>query len=100
PGTAVLDERRRLCVAAEAPRTGLKTTPRRLTLTYPVFESAREVMFLIVGQDKAHALREAVEGPADARRLPCQAMFRRAAGAVTLVCDRDAATELPTQVAA
>src|SRR5205085_6517274 len=61
PGTAALDERRRLCVAVDVPRLAT----RRLTLTYPVFEQAREVMFLIVGQDKAQTLRAAIEGPAD-----------------------------------
>jgi len=93
PGTAALDERRRLCMAVDVPRLAT----RRLTLTYPVFERAREVMFLIVGQDKAQTLRAAIEGPVDPRQLPCQAIFRRAAGRVAIVCDRDAATELPTQ---
>jgi 6-phosphogluconolactonase len=93
PGTTALDERQRLCVPVDVP----KLATRRLTLTYPVFEAAREVLFLIVGQDKAHTLREAVEGPARPRDFPCQAVLRRAAGAVTIFCDREAATELPTQ---
>jgi 6-phosphogluconolactonase len=93
PGTTALDERRRLCVAVDV----AKLATRRLTLTYPVFEAAREVMFLIVGQDKAHTLRDAVEGAFRPRDIPCQPILRRAAGAVTIFCDREAATELPTQ---
>jgi len=93
PGTTALDERQRLCVAVDVARLAT----RRLTLTYPVFEAAREVMFLIVGQDKAHTLREAIEGDFRPRDIPCQPILRRAAGAVTIFCDREAATELPTQ---
>jgi 6-phosphogluconolactonase len=92
PGTTALDERQRLCVAVQVPK--LSTT--RLTLTYPVFERAREVIFLIVGYDKAQVLRQVIEDPARPSELPSQLIVRRA-GPVTIFCDREAATELPTQ---
>ena len=92
PGTTALDERQRLCVAVHVPQ--LSTS--RLTLTYPVFEAAREVFFLIAGDDKAMTLREAIEGPdRDASCYPCQAIFRRK-GPVAIFCDRGAAAELST----
>src|SRR3954468_12173960 len=49
PGTTALGERQRPCVAVQVPQL----SPSRLTLTYPVFEAAREVFFLIAGEDKA-----------------------------------------------
>jgi 6-phosphogluconolactonase len=93
PGTTALAEQRRLCVAVQVPK--LATT--RLTLTYPVFERAREVMFLIAGSDKARVLREVIEEADQPSRLPSQRIMRRS-GPVTVLCDRAAASELPTEV--
>ena len=93
PGTAALDERRRLCVANDVPQLGA----RRLTLTYPVFEAARDLMFLVAGADKADTLRD-VLGPArDARRWPSQVLLRRAEPRPALLfCDRAAVSKLAT----
>jgi 6-phosphogluconolactonase len=91
PGTTAVAERQRRCVAVHVPR--LSTS--RLTLTYPVFEAAREVFFLISGEDKAITLKEAVEGPDRPEQFPCQAIFRRR-GPVAIFCDRGAAAELST----
>jgi 6-phosphogluconolactonase len=95
PGTAALEERQRLCVAVEVPQLAT----RRITLTHPVFEAAREVIFLIAGGDKAHTLHRVIEGPERAGELPCQPVIRRR-GPVTILCDRSAAAELSTEAIA
>jgi 6-phosphogluconolactonase len=91
PGTAALDERRRLVVAVDVPQ--LKT--HRLSLTYPALLASRDVMFLVCGADKAETLA-AVLGPTrDARRWPSQLVLRRALPRPTLLfCDRAAAERL------
>src|SRR5258706_585341 len=49
PRTTALAESGRLCVAVEVPQL----STRRLTLTYPAFEAARALLFLVAGADKA-----------------------------------------------
>ncbi len=107
PGDAALGERRRLCIAAFVP--GLDAP--RITLTYPLFENAREILFLVTGQDKAEALNAVLHGPRDPQRLPSQPIVHRDGDgdgdarrrqrprrtpSVTILCDRAAACELPT----
>jgi 6-phosphogluconolactonase len=92
PGTAALDETERACVAVDVP--ALRAT--RLTLTYPVLLEARAVLFLIAGVEKAHTLREVVEGEMRPAALPAQRIVRGGGGPVTILCDRAAASELPT----
>jgi 6-phosphogluconolactonase len=53
PGTAALHETQRLVVANEVPK--LATT--RLTLTYPIINHARHVVFLVAGAAKAAIVR-------------------------------------------
>ena len=82
----------RRCVAVHVP----KLSTSRLTLTYPVFEAAREVFFLIAGEDKADdAQGRRSRAPTEPDRFPCQAIFRRK-GPVAIFCDRGAAAELST----
>ena len=69
PETAALDERTRLVVANWVP----KLAAHRITITFPVLESAYAVWVLAVGERKAAIVREALEGPMDPRRLPVQA---------------------------
>jgi 6-phosphogluconolactonase len=91
PGTSALGERQLRCVAVTVPQLGTA----RLTLTYPVFETAREIVFLIAGQEKALTLKRVIEGPAQPNELPCQAIIRGRA-TVAIFCDRGAAAELTT----
>jgi len=53
PGSAALDETERAVVANWAPH------PRawRMTLTFPVFDAARRVVFVVEGKNKADAIR-------------------------------------------
>ncbi len=65
PGTAALEEGRRWFVANEVPQLG----EARLTATYPMLWSSRLLMVLVVGSDKADALRDSFEGKTPAGRL-------------------------------
>ena len=56
PEAPTLDERERLAVAAEP---GLEPFVERVTLTIPALESGAHVVFLVVGEEKADAVRRA-----------------------------------------
>ena len=73
-------------------RRGWSPGVPRVTLTLPVFNAAREVVFLIAGEDKATAIAGAFAEPVDTG-LPA-AHVRPAAGELSLVLDRAAAAGL------
>jgi 6-phosphogluconolactonase len=54
PGAPALDERERLAVGVETP--GMAPIVPRATLTLPVLNRARRVVFLVAGEDKAEAV--------------------------------------------
>ena len=58
PETPALNERERLAVVNPV----AKLHGHRLTLTFPVFEAARDVVFLVTGADKQDALARVREG--------------------------------------
>jgi 6-phosphogluconolactonase len=59
PGTAALAERQRTVVANRVD----KLSAWRLTMTYPVLSSARRVIVVAVGAEKATALAQVFDGP-------------------------------------
>ena len=65
PGSSSLRERRRWVVATAAP-AGMAIV-RRMTLTLPVINAARAVLFVVTGADKRPALRSVRSG---SRELP------------------------------
>jgi 6-phosphogluconolactonase len=89
PRTAALDERGTLAVANWVP----KLESWRLTLTYPVIEAAREVLFLVAGGDKAEAVRNVRAERGDEREWPARKV-RPTAGALAWLLDREAAAGL------
>ena len=69
----------------------------RITLTSPVINQARNVIFLIQGADKAAVLKRVLLGDYDPDTLPSQ-LIRPASGKITILLDKAAAAELPPTV--
>jgi 6-phosphogluconolactonase len=90
PGKPAVQETKRLAVGV--PEAGMEPQVPRVTLTLPLFNTAREVVFLIAGADKADAVRRAFGDPPDPS-APA-AHVRPGAGTLTLVLDAAAAAEL------
>jgi len=71
--------------------------PPRVTLTLPILNQARRVVFLVTGARKAEILRAVWEGPFDPLRWPAQGV-RPGQGRVLWLVDAAAASELlPSQ---
>jgi 6-phosphogluconolactonase len=90
PGKPALEETRRLAVGV--PEAGMEPYVPRVTLTLPLVNSAREVVFLVSGADKAEAVRRAF-GTLPDETAPA-AHVRPGAGTLMLVLDPAAASEL------
>ena len=83
PGKPALAETHRL--VAPVPEAGMEPQVPRVTMTYPLLNSAREVVFLAAGADKAEAVRRAFGEPPD-ESSPA-AHVRPGAGTLTVVLD-------------
>jgi 6-phosphogluconolactonase len=90
PHTQALFEMVRLAVANHVPQ---KET-WRITLTWPVINRGREVVFLIEGAGKAQVLRDVLLGAYDPEAKPSQ-LIRPANGELTFLLDAAAAAKLP-----
>jgi 6-phosphogluconolactonase len=88
PETSALEVHDRWVVANPV----LKLDTTRITLTAPVINAARSVIFLVAGEEKAEALREILEGDADPRAYP--ATLIRPQGGPEWMLDRSAASLL------
>jgi 6-phosphogluconolactonase len=89
PGTSPIHEQQRLAVAHRVP----KLDAERLTLTPPVLNAGREVVFLVGGAGKAATLKRVLEGPENVDELPSQ-VVRPASGNLTWLLDEAAAADL------
>lgn len=65
PGTSALDESDRWIVANEVPQHN----EIRITATYPLLWEANHIIFLVVGSEKAEALRDSFTGVTPAGRV-------------------------------
>jgi 6-phosphogluconolactonase len=91
PETSALAANGPLAVANYVP----KLDAERLTLTAPVINAAREILFLVGGPGKSATLEAVLEGPETPARLPAQSI--RPAfpdGTLTWLVDEDAAARL------
>lgn len=85
PGTKALKERKRLVAANWVP--GLNAY--RLTMTLPLLNKARYVLFLVTGEEKAETLRKVLKEKTD-EALPA-GLIRPAHGRCLWLVDRSAA---------
>jgi 6-phosphogluconolactonase len=90
PGDAALGERERPVLGVETP--GMAPLVSRVTLTLPVLNAGREVVFLISGEDKADAVARAF-GDAPDPGAPAS-LVRPDPGALTVLLDEAAASRL------
>ncbi len=90
PHSAAIDELGRLVVANEVENKN----PWRITLTWPVINHGRAVVFLIEGAAKADRLHEVLLGDYEPERLPSQ-LIRPDSGKLHLLLDAEAARRLP-----
>jgi len=70
PNTRALSETEQIAVANWVPQ--LDTW--RYTLTFPVINNARNIMFLVAGGDKSSAVKSVIEGDAIPMELPAQSV--------------------------
>ena len=87
PNDPALGERERLAVGVETP--GMAPLVSRVTLTLPVMNAARAVLFLVSGEDKAEAVARAFSGAADPS-APAS-LVQPEPGSLTLLLDPPAA---------
>ena len=89
PGSPALGERAKWVCANFVD----KLHANRVTLTYLVLNTAREVIFLVSGSEKAETLHRVLEGPHEPERLPSQGV-RPAEGRLRWYVDAAAAERL------
>jgi 6-phosphogluconolactonase len=89
PGTAALQEKKRLVVANWVEK--LKT--HRLSFTLPVLNAGRSVAFLVSGMDKATMLRTVLEEDVPAEQYPAK-LVKPSDGKLMWLVDRAAASAL------
>jgi 6-phosphogluconolactonase len=87
PGDDALAERERPVVGVETP--GMAPLVPRITLTLPVVNGSRQIVFLVTGEDKADAVAVAFSGRRDPR-----APASLVEGNVTVLLDEAAARRL------
>ena len=92
PGSDALHERERLVIAPWVEKLGTF----RITLTPPVLNHGANVLFLVSGEEKAEAVRTALEGERDPDRCPAQ-IVRPESGSLLWLVDRAAASRLDSK---
>jgi 6-phosphogluconolactonase len=90
PHTELLYERKRLVAAGYIEE--IKTN--RITMTVPVLNHARQIVFLVAGANKADVVRDVIYGPRDPERLPAQ-LIAADSGTLEWLLDAPAAAKLP-----
>ena len=89
PGTKALDEKKRWVVANDVPVLGV----RRITLTLPVINAAKYILFLVTGETKAEITSKILNPSTKTAAFPAQRVKPRA-GTVTWLLDKQAASML------
>ena len=89
PGKPAVEVRDRW--VCEVPEAGMEPQVPRVTLTLPVINAAREVVFLVAGADKAEAMARAFGEPPDAS---APSALVRPSGRLLVLCDEASAARL------
>ncbi|CAN5581658.1 6-phosphogluconolactonase [soil metagenome] len=90
PETEVLKERSKMVSAYY-----LKDQNKyRITLTAPIINLSKKIVFLVFGSNKAHALREVLEGEYNPDKYPAQ-LIKPIQGQIVWLVDKAAAQYLP-----
>lgn len=89
PNSAALKEHSRWVLATRNEQSGQD----RITLTVPVFNHARRVMFLVVGDKKAQRLKEVLRPQSASDQLPAQ-RIKPTNGVIEWLVDAEAASLL------
>jgi len=92
PESPALHERTRWAAAA-AHETPPPPLVPRVTLTLPVINAARQIVFLVSGAGKAERLAEVLHVPAESHSLPAS-MIRPGSGEILWLVDKSAAAHL------
>lgn len=93
PNTSVLNERDHLVGHVYVP----EQDSHRVTLTAPLINQGRTIVFLVTGENKAEIVREVLEGPIDCRKLPSQ-MIAPQQGDLYWFMDRNASKLLSAKI--
>lgn len=89
PHTHALREKEKLAVANWVE----KFQTNRLTMTYTAINQARDVMFLVAGQEKSDAIAAVLEGKTRVEEFPAQGI-KPTSGSLTWVIDEPASSKL------
>lgn len=89
PGAPSLDEKIRLALPIYT------ENGNRITLTLPVLNNAKRILFLVSGQSKADVLKDILENTEKRKKYPA-GLINPAHGDITWLVDRDAAGRLKT----
>jgi 6-phosphogluconolactonase len=89
PGTTALTETKRWVVVNFVP----KFSTDRVTMSAPMLNAGREVLFLVAGPDKTDPLHEVLEGKPNATLYPSQ-LIKPVSGALVWFVDRAAAAKV------
>jgi len=89
PHQLSLQEQQRLVIPVTVP----KPPPPRLTITPPLLNAARYILFLVTGREKADAVQAVLEGDYQPDEYPAQ-IVQPHQGQVTWMFDKAAATKL------
>jgi 6-phosphogluconolactonase len=90
PGDPALGEREHPVAGVDTP--GMAPLVSRITLTLPVVNAGKSLVFLVTGEDKADAVARAFGGPPDPR-APAS-LVEPVSGTLELICDLAAAEKL------
>ena len=92
PGTAVLTEKEKWVSAYYLESQKM----HRITLTAPLLNQAKKILFLTYGEKKASALHEVLEGECNPTKYPAQ-LIQPISGEVQWLIDEAAASQLLTK---